>query len=77
MSVQPMSLSATPQEQCTKQDFEAALLFKVDHLLRFALSRGGNRFDAEDLVQDTCVKTFRKYECLSRRPICVHGWLRF
>jgi len=55
--------------------FEEALLPRLDSLFAFAtrLARG-RREEAEDLVQEACVRAFRKYDTL-RSPEKFKAWL--
>src|SRR3989442_9609159 len=55
--------------------FEEALLAHLDGLFAFALRLvGGQRAQAEDLVQEVCLKAFRSYSSL-RSPGKFKSWL--
>ena len=54
--------------------FEALVLPHVAYLYRLAIRLTGRPSDAEDLVQDTCVRALRGLDNL-RQPERVRGWL--
>lgn len=55
--------------------FEEALVAHLDHLFAFALRLvSGQRARAEDLVQDVCLRAFRRYADL-REPDKIRPWL--
>lgn len=54
------SRNVPPQDQ--KVEFEKAILNELDHLYRFALSLTRHENDAEDLVQEVCLKAVRGFE---------------
>lgn len=54
--------------------FEALVLPHVRYLYRLAVKLTGSPADAEDLVQETCVRALRGLDGL-RQPDRVRGWL--
>lgn len=58
--------------------FEALVLAHQDRLFTIALRTGGNRHDAEELVQDCLVRAYRAlatYEPARIRDLRLRGWL--
>lgn len=58
--------------------FEALVLAHTDRLYTIALRTGGNRHDAEELVQDCLVRAYRAlttYEPARIRELRLRGWL--
>ncbi|MBA2719901.1 MAG: RNA polymerase sigma factor [Chloroflexi bacterium] len=58
--------------------FEALVLAHQDRLFTIALRTGGNRNDAEELVQDCLVRAYRAlatYEPARIRELRLRGWL--
>src|SRR5438105_15703247 len=49
-------------ESARRQQFEALVLPQLDALYRAALALVHNREEAEDLVQETCLRAYRAFE---------------
>ena len=58
----------------TKQDFEALVLPHLDPLYSAALRLTKNERDAEDLVQDTCMRAYRFFDKFERGTN-IKAWL--
>jgi RNA polymerase sigma-70 factor, ECF subfamily len=58
----------------TKQEFEALALTHLDSLYASALRLTKNERDAEDLVQDTCMRAYRFFEKFERGTN-IKAWL--
>ncbi len=58
----------------TKQDFEALALTHLDSLYASALRLTKNERDAEDLVQDTCMRAYRFFDKFERGTN-IKAWL--
>jgi RNA polymerase sigma-70 factor (ECF subfamily) len=64
----------TPASPALPTHFEEALIAHLDSLFAFALRLvGGRREQAEDLVQEACLRAFRHYESL-RSPEKIKSW---
>lgn len=57
-----------------QQEYEALVLPHLDRLLGFAARRTATLVDAEDAVQDTCVRAWMAFDEL-RDPRSVRAWL--
>jgi RNA polymerase sigma-70 factor (ECF subfamily) len=57
-----------------RRRFEELVLPHLPYLYRLAVRLKGSAQDAEDLVQDTCVKALRAFASL-RHPEAVRAWL--
>jgi len=62
------------QNNRTKEEFEALALAHLDPLYAAALRLTKNERDAEDLVQDTCMRAFRFFEKFERGTN-IKAWL--
>lgn len=69
----PAPVSAVPAGDAGAR-FEALVLPHVRYLYRLAVRLTGRAADAEDLVQETCVRALRGLDGL-RQPDRVRGWL--
>ena len=70
-----MPHSRSPQELSNRQAaFDALVLPHLDRLLAFAVRRTGTRADAEDAVQDACVRAWIGFDDL-RDSTRVRAWL--
>lgn len=58
----------------TTSEFERVALPHLSLLYRVAYRLAGNRADAEDLVQETCLKAYRAFESF-RRGTNIRAWL--
>ena len=56
------------------REFEAAALIHLDALFHFALRLTHNRSEAEDLVQETCLRAFRSFHRFNPGTNC-RAWL--
>lgn len=56
------------------RDFEESALVHLDALYRWALRLSHNRTEAEDLVQDTCLRAFRNFHRFDPGTNC-RAWL--
>jgi RNA polymerase sigma-70 factor (ECF subfamily) len=63
-----------PPDPDTRRRFEELALPHLAHLYRLAIRLKGSAQDAEDLVQETCVKALRAFPTL-RQPGAVRAWL--
>lgn len=57
-----------------QQQFESLVLPHLDRLLAFAARRSASLVDAEDAVQDSCVRAWTAFDEL-RDPLAVRAWL--
>jgi RNA polymerase sigma-70 factor (ECF subfamily) len=57
-----------------RRRFEELALPHLEHLYRLAIRLKGTPQDAEDLVQETCIKALRALDTL-RQPGAVRAWL--
>ncbi len=57
-----------------QQQFESIVLPHLDRLLAFAARRSASLVDAEDAVQDSCVRAWTAFDEL-RDPLAVRAWL--
>jgi RNA polymerase sigma-70 factor (ECF subfamily) len=57
-----------------RRRFEELALPHLEHLYRLAIRLKGSAQDAEDLVQETCVKALRAFATL-RQPGAIQPWL--
>jgi RNA polymerase sigma-70 factor (ECF subfamily) len=57
-----------------RQEFEAVALVHLDALYRSALRLTQNRAEAEDVVQDTCLRAFRSFHRFNPGTNC-RAWL--
>lgn len=64
--------SSTPAARC--RDFEAEALIHLDALYRTALRLAGSRAEAEDLVQDACLRAFQNFHRFTPGTNC-RAWL--
>jgi RNA polymerase sigma-70 factor (ECF subfamily) len=64
--------SPRPAARC--RDFESGALVHLDALYRTALRLTGNRADAEDLVQDACLRAFENFDRFKPGTNC-RAWL--
>jgi RNA polymerase sigma-70 factor (ECF subfamily) len=55
-------------------EFEGVALVHLDALLRYALRLTHDRAEAEDLVQETCLRAFRRFERFEAGTNC-RAWL--
>src|SRR6202158_1409077 len=62
------------QSSRIKQEFEAWALAQLDSLYSAALRLTKNERDAEDLVQDTCMRAFRFFDRFERGTN-IKAWL--
>ena len=62
------------QSNRTKQEFESLALGNLDSLYSAALRLTKNERDAEDLVQDTCMRAFRFFDRFERGTN-IKAWL--
>jgi RNA polymerase sigma-70 factor (ECF subfamily) len=62
------------QSNRTKQEFESLALSNLDALYSAALRLTKNERDAEDLVQDTCMRAFRFFDRFERGTN-IKAWL--
>ena len=62
------------QNNRTKQEFEALALAHLDPLFSAALRLTKNERDAEDLVQDTCMRAYRFFDKFERGTN-IKAWL--
>jgi RNA polymerase sigma-70 factor (ECF subfamily) len=70
-----MSHSNSPKHIANRQAlFDALVLPHLDRLLAFAVRRTGTRADAEDAVQDACVRAWLAFDDL-RDNARVRAWL--
>jgi DNA-directed RNA polymerase specialized sigma24 family protein len=60
-----------------RRRFEELALSHLEHLYRLAIRLKGSAQDAEDLVQETCVKALRAFPALSRPGRSAPGSARF
>ncbi|HEY1332773.1 MAG TPA: sigma factor, partial [Myxococcaceae bacterium] len=58
----------------TKQEFEGLVLAHLDPLYSAALRLTKNERDAEDLVQDTCMRAYRFFDKFERGTN-IKAWL--
>ena len=58
----------------TKQEFEGLALTHLDSLYASALRLTKNERDAEDLVQDTCMRAYRFFDKFERGTN-IKAWL--
>ena len=63
-----------PPSNRTKQEFEALALSHLDSLYASALRLTKNERDAEDLVQDTCMRAYRFFDKFERGTN-IKAWL--
>ena len=63
-----------PPSNRTKQEFEALALVHLDSLYASALRLTKNERDAEDLVQDTCMRAYRFFDKFERGTN-IKAWL--
>ena len=63
-----------PPSNRTKQEFEALALAHLDSLYASALRLTKNERDAEDLVQDTCMRAYRFFDKFERGTN-IKAWL--
>ena len=63
-----------PADHDVRRRFEELVLPHLGHLYRLAVRLKGSAQDAEDLVQETCVKALRAFPTL-RQPGAVRAWL--
>ncbi|MBI3457934.1 MAG: sigma-70 family RNA polymerase sigma factor [Candidatus Rokubacteria bacterium] len=56
------------------REFEGAALVHLDALYRFALRLTHNRAEAEDMVQETCLRAFRNFHRFNAGTNC-RAWL--
>jgi len=63
-----------PPSNRTKQEFEALALTHLDSLYASALRLTKNERDAEDLVQDTCMRAYRFFDKFERGTN-IKAWL--
>jgi RNA polymerase sigma-70 factor (ECF subfamily) len=61
-------------EIAKRRRFEACVLVHLDDLYRAALRLSGKRSDAEDLVQETCLRAFRTLDQL-RQTGAAKAWV--
>lgn len=59
----------------TATEFNYMLINKQEDLKKFAMSLTANVDDAEDLVQETCLKALSKKDYFLRQPKNLVGWL--
>ncbi|NBC82183.1 MAG: sigma-70 family RNA polymerase sigma factor [Bacteroidetes bacterium] len=59
----------------TATEFNYMLINKQDDLKKFAMSLTSNVVEAEDLVQETCLKALSKKDYFLRQPKNLVGWL--
>lgn len=57
-----------------QQHFEELVIPHLDRLLAFAARRSATLVDAEDAVQDTCIRAWKAFDEL-RDPLAVRAWL--
>jgi RNA polymerase sigma-70 factor (ECF subfamily) len=57
-----------------QQQYEELVIPHLDRLLAFAARRTASLVDAEDAVQDTCVRAWAAFDDL-RDPLAVRAWL--
>jgi len=57
-----------------RQEFEQTALIHLDSLFNLALRLCGNRADAEDLTQETCLRAFRHFDRFTPGTNC-RAWL--
>src|SRR3954465_15921423 len=62
------------QPNRTKQEFEELALAHLDPLYSAALRLAKNERDAEDLVQDTCMRAYRFFDKFERGTN-INAWL--
>ncbi|HEU4367992.1 MAG TPA: sigma-70 family RNA polymerase sigma factor [Methylomirabilota bacterium] len=74
MTTSPTVADGMPPDPDARRRFEEQALPHLGHLYRLAIRLTGSAQDAEDLVQDTCVKAFLAFATL-RQPGSIRAWL--
>ena len=64
-------------EAKAREIFEKEFMPHLDAMYNFALKLTADEDDAQDLVQDTCVKAFRSLGLLNPEPMRKRGYFEF